>query len=363
MKNKIWYVIGLMSGTSLDGVDLVYVKITRKNEYNFVILQKISINYSDKWKNKLKEAFGYSDDQLNNLDVEYGHFLGGLIHKFIDQNKIKNIDFIASHGHTIFHKPDEGFTLQIGSGAEIANVCNLKVICDFRIQDVLLGGQGAPLVPIGDLLFFKDFDFCLNIGGFANISFQINKDRMAFDICAVNIVLNHFTRKIGLEYDDQGKIASTGTINNELLEELNNHSFFLSEEPKSLGYEFVVETILPAIDRYDLELKDVLNTFIEHAASQISSVINKNIATYSKTKPKVLLTGGGAYNNYLVDRLRKLSEAEIFLPEKKIIEFKEALVFALLGVLKEEEEVNCLKSVTGARKNHSSGKIFYPDQL
>ena len=361
MENKIWYVIGLMSGTSLDGVDLVYVKITRNNEYNFIILEKTSINYSDKWKNKLKEAFTYSDDKIRKLDVEYGQFLAGLIIKFMDENKIKKVDFISSHGHTIFHKPDEGFTLQIGKGSEIANACNITVICDFRTRDVLLGGQGAPLVPIGDLLLFNDYDFCLNIGGFANISFQKNKDRIAFDICAVNIVLNHYTRKIGLEYDDQGKIASTGTINYELLQELNNHSFFVSEEPKSLGYEFVVEAILPAIDKYDLELKDVLNTFIEHAASQISRVINKNIGSYSK--PKVLLTGGGAYNNYLVDRLSKLSEAEILLPESEIIEFKEALVFALLGVLKSEEEVNCLKSVTGARKNSSSGKIFYPYQV
>lgn len=360
MKNKSWHVIGVMSGTSLDGVDLVYVKINRDNGYTFNILKKISIIYSDIWKKTLQDAFNYSEAKLRDLDINYGQFLGKLIHNFIVDHNINEVDFIASHGHTIFHKPDQGLTLQIGSGAEIAKECKLKVICDFRTQDVALGGQGAPLVPIGDLLFFNRYKFCLNLGGFANISFQKDQQRMAFDICPVNIVLNHYTRSIGLEYDDKGKIASHGKLQTDLLHELNNLPFYFEEMPKSLGNEFIVDTVLPLIDKFKLPVEGVLRTFIEHAAFQISEIINRNSKFYSKTDASVLVTGGGAFNDFLLQRIQHFSKTKIVIPSKDIIDFKEALVFALLGVLKSEGEVNCLKTVTGAIKDHSSGVVFYP---
>jgi anhydro-N-acetylmuramic acid kinase len=361
MKNKNWYVIGVMSGTSLDGVDLVYVKISKNIAYSFKILEKITINYSDLWKKNLQDAFNFSEEKLKELDIEYGKFLGEMIHNFMINNHITKVNFIASHGHTVFHKPKQGLTLQIGSGAEIAKECKLKVICDFRTQDVALGGQGAPLVPIGDLLFFNQYDFCLNLGGFANISFQKDEHRVAFDICAVNIVLNHYTRSIGLEFDDKGSIASEGKLHMDLLHELNNLPFFLGEIPKSLGYEFIVDTILPLMDQYDLAVEDILRTFIEHAAFQISEVINRNFKFSSKTDMSVLVTGGGAFNDFLIQRIKHLSKSKIIIPPKDIIDFKEALVFALLGVLKAEGEVNCLQSVTGATKDHSSGVVFYPE--
>lgn len=361
MKNKIWHVIGVMSGTSLDGVDLVYVKFTKNKVYNFDILRKKAINYSEIWKNKLQDAFNISEDRLVKLDVDYGIFLGKTIHDFILENKIEKVDFIASHGHTIFHKPDENYTLQIGSGSEISAVTNLKVICDFRTQDVELGGQGAPLVPIGDMLLFGKYDFCLNLGGFANISFQKDNRREAFDICPVNIVMNHYTRKIDLEYDDKGMIASEGTLQKDLLTELNNIPFYANIKPKSLGYEFVVEIVLPMIDKYNLPLKDILRTFIEHAAFQISEVINKNVQIFIKNiNNDVLITGGGAYNDFLIERLSYYSNAKMVVPTNEIIEFKEALIFAFLGVLKDQNDVNCLQSVTGASKDHSSGVVFNP---
>ena len=360
MKNKNWYVIGSMSGTSLDGVDLVYVKISRNIAYSFEILKKITIKYSDLWKKNLQDAFNSSEEELKELDIDYGQFLGKMIHNFIVLNHITKVDFIASHGHTVFHKPEQGLTLQIGSGAEIAKECKLQVICDFRTQDVALGGQGAPLVPIGDLLFFNQFDFCLNLGGFANISFQKDEHRVAFDICPVNIVLNHYTRSIGLEFDDKGTIASEGILQIELLHELNNLPLFLDEIPKSLGYEFIADTILPLIDKYKMPVEDILRTFIEHAAFQISEVINRNSKFFSRTDIGVLATGGGAFNDFLIQRINHLSKSKITIPSKDIIDFKEALVFALLGVLKSEGETNCLRSVTGAQKDHSSGVIFYP---
>lgn len=361
MKNKNWYVIGVMSGTSLDGVDLVYVKFTKDISYNFDILEKKSINYSEIWKNTLHDAFNFSEENLAKLHMNYGNFLGKLIHEFIVENKIKKVDFIASHGHTIFHRPNENYTLQIGSGAEISAETKLKVICDFRTQDVSLGGQGAPLVPIGDMLLFDKYDYCLNLGGFANISFQKNDKRKAFDICPVNIVLNHYTRKIDLEYDDKGMMASRGTLQNDLLTELNNLPFYTDDKPKSLGYEFVVETILPLIDKYNLPIKDILRTFIEHVAFQISKVINRNTISTIKNRDKdVLIAGGGVYNDFLIERLSCYSNAEMVVPSNEIIEFKEALIFAFLGVLRVQNEVNCLQSVTGASRDHSSGVIFYP---
>ena len=348
-----------MSGTSLDGVDLIYVKINRNNGYYFDIIKNLSVDYSDKWKKLLQDAFVFSDKKIKEIDIDYGKFLGKLINNFIDVNNIKKIDFISSHGHTIFHKPDQGYTLQIGNGAEIAKVTNCKVICDFRSQDVALGGQGAPLVPIGDMLLFSEFNYCLNLGGFANISFQKNNQRIAFDICPVNIVLNHYTRTIGFEYDDKGELASLGDLHNKLFSELNDLPFYRNNNPKSLGYEFIDETILPIINKYKLSVKDILRTFVEHAAYQISEVIKSNRLPNSKTNNNMLVTGGGAFNNFLIQRIDALAEADIVIPEKDIIEFKEALVFALLGVLKAEDEVNCLKSVTGATKDHSSGLVFY----
>ena len=358
MMNKNWHVIGLMSGTSLDGVDLVYVKISRNKGYGFEILQTESINYSEIWKNELKEAFAYSGRKLIKIDTDYGVFLGELVRKFILKNEIKNLDFIASHGHTIFHKPEENYTLQIGNGAHLAHAAQVKVICDFRIQDVAMGGQGAPLVPIGDQLLFSEYDMCLNIGGFANISYFDGSNRVAYDICPANIVLNHFTRIHGFDFDDKGMMASRGAENKDLLKELNDLAFYAMERPKSLGYEFVQDIVLPLIASYDITFDDVLRTLVAHMAFQISNEINK-INMHSKNKgTNVLITGGGAYNDFMIDRIRYLSHADIVIPSKETIEFKEALIFALLGVLKDQEEVNCLSSVTGASKDHSGGIIY-----
>lgn len=358
MINKNWHVIGLMSGTSLDGVDLVYAKFTLNQGYTFEILEKKSIVYSELWKNRLQDAFGYTGEELTLLDAEYGKFLGELVMNFRLEKGIENLDFVASHGHTIFHRPEQSYTLQIGSGAHLAVACNSKVICDFRTQDVALGGQGAPLVPIGDLLLFGKYDFCLNIGGFANISYQDNDERIAYDICPTNIVLNHFTRKIGLEYDDKGMMASEGEVNKKLLSELNALGFYKEAQPKSLGYEYVVEEVLPIIDRYDLPLKDILRTFIEHDAHQIADVINRATDNLENEDPVVLVTGGGAFNTFMMERIAALSGPRIEIPSKEIIDFKEALVFAFLGLLKDQGEVNCLKSVTGASWDHCGGVVY-----
>tara|TARA_B110000238_G_scaffold94910_1_gene103692 strand:+ start:1038 stop:2177 length:1140 start_codon:yes stop_codon:yes gene_type:complete len=352
MNEKEIFAIGLMSGTSLDGIDLVYIKFLKNKHTSFEILHSETIAYAKEWKELLQQAISFSSEELFNLDGTYGKFLGNIIQNFIEKYKIKNIDFIASHGHTVLHQPHKGITLQIGSGEEIAKITKQKVICDFRTQDVALGGQGAPLVPIGDALLFPEYDFCLNLGGFSNVSFRKENERVAFDICPVNIVLNFYANKIGLEYDASGKIASEGKINEQLLEQLNALDFYKTAAPKSLGLEWVQKEILPLIDAYKITISSILSTFVEHIAMQIASVI--------KDSNSVLITGGGVFNSFLMQRIEKHSNIKIKQSSDALINYKEALIFAFLGMLKIDNQINCLKSVTGASKNHSSGVIFLP---
>ena len=352
MNEKEIFAIGLMSGTSLDGIDLVYIKFLKNKHTSFKILHSETIAYAKEWKELLQQAISFSSEELFNLDGTYGKFLGNIIQNFIEKYKIKNIDFIASHGHTVLHQPQKGITLQIGSGEEIAKITKQKVVCDFRTQDVALGGQGAPLVPIGDALLFPEYDFCLNLGGFSNVSFRKENERVAFDICPVNIVLNFYANKIGLEYDASGKIASEGKINEQLLEQLNALDFYKITPPKSLGLEWVQKEILPLIDAYKITISSILSTFVEHIAMQIASVI--------KDSNSVLITGGGVFNSFLMQRIEKHSNVKIKQSSDALINYKEALIFAFLGMLKIDNQINCLKSVTGASKNHSSGVIFLP---
>ncbi len=352
MNSDFFFTIGLMSGTSLDGIDLVYVKFD-KNEYKrFTILSAETIGYSEDWKNKLKTAIHFSKDYLTKLDIEYGVLLGNEINLFIEKHTIKYIDFIASHGHTVLHQPEKGITLQIGNGQVISEITNQKVICDFRTQDVILGGQGAPLVPIGDKLLFSNYEYCVNLGGFANVSFKRNNERIAFDICPANIVLNYYTSKLGFDYDDKGRIAAAGNLNFILLGKLNSLEFYKKTPPKSLGLEWVQKNIFPLIDNSETDIPTILRTFVEHVAMQVGSVLYLN--------ESILVTGGGVFNSFLIERIECYAGVKINIPSKKLINYKEALIFAFLGVLKNNNEINCLQTVTGASKDHSSGVLFYP---
>jgi anhydro-N-acetylmuramic acid kinase len=347
-------VVGVMSGTSLDGVDLAHVVLNYSNSrWDFEINETETIPYTIDWIDRLKMAVDFSDIQLAVLNNDYTQLLGGIIRQFLEKHCLKGIDAVCSHGHTILHQPHKGFTLQIGNLPKIAGITGVKIVCDFRVQDVMFGGQGAPLVPIGDRLLFDGYDACLNLGGFSNISFDNDEHRVAYDICPVNTVLNHYAGKLGFDYDDGGKIAASAEIDSKLLDELNALKFYKMPFPKSLGFEFVKEEVIPLIDRYNNNTADVLATFTEHIAIQISSVIK-----LSNLK-SVLVTGGGAYNEQLIKRLRSLlPEVSIKIPDHKTIQFKEALIFALLGVLKIRGEINVLASVTGAKHDHSSGVIY-----
>lgn len=343
-------VIGLMSGTSLDGLDLCCVTFKYDDgKWEYQIVKAEDEPYPDDIKNKLANAQNMSAEEYALFHSDYGIYLGQRVKAFIDRNGLEP-DLIASHGHTIFHQPAIRFTAQIGSGAGIAAETEVDCVCDFRTTDVALFGQGAPLVPIGDRTLFADYDYCLNMGGFSNISFNEGDVRSAYDISPVNYVMNHYTRTIGLDYDKDGEMARSGKVCEELLDRLNNLEFYSMKGPKSLGREWVENEVIPLIDSYDLSIEDKLCTFCEHVAVQIGSHIKGG---------KVLLTGGGALNKYLVERMSaRAPQCEYVVPDKLTINFKEALIFAFLGMLYICDMPNCLSSVTGAKFNCVGGALY-----
>ena len=355
-------VIGLMSGSSLDGIDLVDADFWFDGIWHFEIIAKDNVEYDDEWRNALANAFyvganNYSPAKraknvlpLQQLDKDYGRLLGHVTRQFIDKFHLEP-EIVASHGHTIFHRPQEHYTLQIGDGQALADECGITVINDFRTEDVLKGGQGAPLVPIGDKLLFASYPFCLNIGGIANVSYDVDNQRIAYDICIANQALNYLSNHLSLPYDKDGIIARGGTIDNKLLTTLNSHHFYSQKYPKSLGREFFEENIKPLLENRD-DIANMMATFVEHIATQIGqSIDNQPVA-------KLLVTGGGAKNKYLVERIQAHTRHQVVVPSDDIIDYKEALVFAFLGLLRSRNEINVLRSVTGAESDSCSGKIY-----
>ena len=352
MYNNSIYVIGLMSGTSLDGLDICFVSFKKSNYSKYNIINSKTYSYNEKWIEKLKKSIFLNKQELKKIDIEYGTLISNYLKEFISEFSIDKIDLISSHGHTVFHEPNKGKTLQIGDGKTINKIVKTDVVCDFRTQDVEYKGQGAPLVPIGDLHLFSNYKFCLNLGGFSNVSIKDNNKIKAFDICPVNTVLNHYSKKMGYTFDQDGVLSKKGTVNLDLLNQLNQMSFYNKLGPKSLGIEFVKSKVIPLIDSHILNPKDILRTYIEHTSDQIS----KSIGSYFNDR--ILISGGGTYNNTLIDSIKTKVKSKVIVPDSQIIDYKEALIFAYMGLLKSKEKINCLKSVTGAIKDHSSGKIF-----
>ena len=344
--------IGLMSGSSLDGIDLALVRLTNDNEhYTYTIIDAATLPYPDFWRQRLTDAFLAKPEDLVPLDKEYGTYLGQQIDIFVKERNVKP-DFVASHGHTIFHKPEQRYTLQIGDGQAIADHCGLLTVNDFRSEDVSKGGQGAPLVPIGDKLLFSDYEICLNIGGIANLSYDWECRRIAYDICIANQALNWLAQREGLAYDKDGLLARSGKVNPTLLEALNNNSFYCQKPPKSLGREFFETFQKQILDDYGTN--DALATFVEHIAQQVSLSVKR------LPQGKMLITGGGALNRYLVERIQCHTHHQVIIPERQTIDYKEAIVFSLLGLLRLEGRINVLSSVTGAPSDSCSGRIWQP---
>ncbi len=349
--SKSAVILGVMSGTSLDGLDFALCKFFQTNEeFKYEILKAGFFEYPADIKKKLVEAQNLSAFNFVTLHKDYGRYIGKKAKEFI-KDTIKP-DFIASHGHTIFHKPEENISFQIGDGAFIAAETKISVISDFRKLDTALNGQGAPLVPVGDKYLFSDYDFCLNLGGFANISYEKDRERIAFDICPVNFILNDFSRELGAEYDKNGKFCKQGIVNNDLLKRLNDISYYSEFPPKSLGREYVEKYYNPLIDNFDISVKDKLRTFCKHIAVQI------NNSTKLFDKQKILITGGGTHNSFLISEIIDLIKHKVIIPDIQIIDYKEAIIFAFLGFLRISNIQNTLKSVTGANSDSIGGSIF-----
>ncbi len=344
-------VLGMMSGTSLDGLDLACVDFFQENgNWQFHLVAAETVSYSREWTDRLRNAIHFSGLEITRTDVAYGHLLGSLSSEFLSKHHLK-VDLVSSHGHTIFHQPDEGFTLQIGNGTALASHHFCPVVFDFRSLDVSAGGQGAPLVPYGDFLLFSNYAGCLNIGGFANLS--VNSDfPAAWDICPANYVLNILANRLNHTYDKDGLISRSGSIIHSLLSQLESNSYYLRKAPKSLGSEFVMSEMMPLMDAYS-GIEDLLRTFTEHIALRVAQDMKM-------VEGPVLVTGGGAKNSFLMERIESISQRKLERPTDEIIDFKEAIIFAFLGLLRFLNLPNIDGRITGSNRFLSSGNISLP---
>jgi anhydro-N-acetylmuramic acid kinase len=367
-KEKELFFLGVMSGTSLDGLDLALCSFLANpigKGYQFKIHHTETLAYSVEMKTMLREAYSDSSTVLLEKHQQYGHWLGQRIRLFLKSNKL-DCDYISSHGHTVFHRPELGYSFQLGAEQAIANETQIPVITDFRNTDIALGGQGAPLVPIGDALLFDQYKYCINIGGISNISIKLSKNKeenyephiIAYDIGIANMLLNDLAGKKGLEYDHNGAIAAKGKIDWTLYDQLNALGYYAAPFPKSLGLEWYEANMKPIFENNNASIEDQLHTAVRHIVHQMF----RSIAPSIEKGDKILLSGGGAFNQFLVhclsEKLQSLARIEI--GNKEIIAFKEALIFAFMGYLKVQAKVNCYKSVTGAFKDSSCGIIFNP---
>lgn len=351
---KKYNAIGMMSGTSLDGVDIAFCEFTLDKYWTYKILYAQTFKYSPEWKVKLSDLENSSARDYALAEIEYSKYVAGLIQGFIEEHKLQ-ADLISAHGHTIFHEPQKGLTHQLLDGSVIAATCNIPVALNFRKSDVALGGQGAPLVPVGDDYLFPGIDYCLNLGGFANISYDENGFRKAFDICPANMALNYLASLNNAEFDLNGKMAKEGRLDTDLLMSLNNLPYYKIKPPKSLGKEWYSEHFLPLLEKNTSSVQNKLHTVCHHISDQIKNILEGKTANY-----KMLITGGGTYNDFLFDLINQKTHLQIIKPDKHLIEYKEALIFALLGILRKEKQINAFSSVTGARRDSSAGCIFLP---
>lgn len=346
-----------MSGTSMDGLDIALTSfVENKGEWSFDLLHCKTYSYTEDWIKKLSTSKVLSGIELTILDAELGKLFAQNVNNFLREFSIEaeSIDFIASHGHTVFHQPERGFTLQIGCGESLSFLTEIPVINDFRTKNVLAGGQGAPLVPIGDKYLFSEYDACINIGGFTNITLnQHGHPLIAFDISPGNLPINLLAQQLGKQYDENGEIARQGKTDLELLNTLNQIDYYSLTPPKSLGTEWLENQFLNCLDA-ETDTSDKINTITEHIADQITRVLN------SHEIRKALITGGGAKNTYLIERIRSKTNAEIVIPMSEIIDFKEALIFGFLGCLNQLNKPNSLASVTGSRRDVIGGAYHKP---
>ncbi len=356
----VYKAIGLMSGSSLDGLDITFAEFQEQGgKWSYEILKADCYAYPEEWVSRLQGAINLSARDYQLLHADYGHYTGQLVNKFIEEHQLHyKVAVIGSHGHTTFHMPSHKMTAQLGDGAAIAATTQLPVVTDLRAVDVAFGGQGAPIVPIGEKLLLGDFEYFLNVGGIANISF--NADRYtAYDVCPANRVLNMLVNELGKEYDEDGKMAATGIVNEKLLDQLNDLAYYKQPYPKSLANDFGTDVVFPLIKKENIATKDAARTYVEHIVLQIKKAIKDT--GLRAPDSRLLVTGGGALNKFmtgqLTEHLRELT-IEVVVPDKKLVNFKESLIMAFIGVLRWRQEYNVLSSVTGATRNSIGGALW-----
>ncbi len=354
---RTFKVVGVMSGTSMDGLDIAHCDLTLKEDgrWDYEINKAITVSYNETWRVRLSKLRNQSALVFYKTDRYFGQYIGQIINDFLEENDL-SADLISSHGHTIFHQPEKNISVQVGNGQAITAVTGIPAVTDFRYQDVVKNGEGAPVSGIGDELLFKEFDMCLNLGGFANISTSVNGVRLAYDICPVNILLNRMAREFGQEYDQDGKIAESGRIDYDLLSLLNDIEFYSIEPPKSLGREWINKNLWYHVRESRISKEDKMKTLVDHMAEQIGNNIEK-LSDGDASLKRVFVTGGGAFNNTLIDHLRTHTDAEIIIPDENIVKFKEALIFALMGLLRVNNKENIWSSMTGADSDSIGGHL------
>lgn len=354
----VYRVIGLMSGSSLDGLDMVFTTISETSGlWEYKIEQASCIAYEPEWSNRLKNATSLPSRDYMQLHSDYGQYTGRLVNEFIETHHLHHqVALIASHGHTTFHDPAHLFTHQLGDGAAIAAVTGLPVVSDLRNMDVALRGQGAPIVPLGEQLLFPNQKFFLNIGGIANISVHDGEKVIAFDVCPANRLLNLLAAEKNMEYDNGGKMAASGTIDPGLFHALNELDYYQKPFPKSLSNEFGTEVVRGILRQFKLSTEDKLATYTEHIAIQLRDALQP----FRMARKKMLCTGGGAFNNFLMERIQFLCREiiETQLPSADVIQYKEALIMGLLGALRWREQNTVLASVTGASRDSTGGALW-----
>ncbi|HEX6334016.1 MAG TPA: anhydro-N-acetylmuramic acid kinase [Flavisolibacter sp.] len=354
--------IGLMSGSSLDGLDLVFAEfIHQGGDWTFEIIAADCYEYDEEWKDRLVNAVRLNAYEYQLLHAAYGRYLGQQVNRFIENHQLQfRVGLVASHGHTTFHAPQLKMTAQLGDGAAIAAETRLPVVSDLRALDVAFGGQGAPIVPIGEKLLLKEYDMFLNLGGIANISFADPAKYIAFDVCPANRVLNMLAGSDGKEFDAEGQMAAMGNINEKLLEQLNELPYYRQPFPKSLPNSFGTETVYRLVRSFGLTHNDELRTMTEHIVMQVQRAADAAQGAASASR-RLLVTGGGAFNTFLVERLTEALGSigiTVVVPGEELVKYKEALVMALIGVLRWRQENNVLHSVTGASQDSIGGAVW-----
>lgn len=361
----VYRALGLMSGSSLDGLDLAFVEFHfAGGKWTYEILAADCYDYTDEWRQKLRDANQLPARDYQLLHTRYGHYLGREVNRFVEENELHfKVGLIASHGHTTFHLPAQKMTAQLGDGAALAAETRLPVVSDLRALDVAFGGQGAPIVPIGEKLLLPEYSMFLNIGGIANISFNLSDAYTAYDVCPANRVLNMLAQDAGHTYDGEGHLAASGRVHEPLLQQLNALEYYQQPYPKSLANDFGTATVYPLVKSFHLSTEDGLRTVVEHIVQQVGISVKNNLAFQQQRREndRLLVTGGGAFNDFLVNRLTEemwTQDVEVVVPEEKLVNYKEALIMAFIGVLRWRQEYNVLSSVTGAESSSIGGALW-----